>query len=140
MQTEPMVFDPAHFSNDEIVELFSMQTLLGTWRFDASGEIKLISSNICRILDFPADGDVASLDVIMKNVHPDDHAMVYDCFAQAMASGSSLECLYRVVRPEGHTKKVRSVGRVRVGANGVREIFGVTYEVHEAIRSIGYVE
>ncbi len=140
VQAEEAFFDTIAFSSDEIVELFAMKTLLGTWRFEIDGDVALVSSNICRILEVPADSDAISLDVILQNVHPDDNAMVFACFEKAVEAGTSLECLYRIVRPEGYSKNVLTVGRVRVNVRGRREIFGATYEVCEAIRSIGYVD
>jgi PAS fold len=140
VQSKNVSFDTLRFSDEEILELFSMQTLLGTWRFEIEGDTGLISENICRILEFSADNNDTSLDVILKNVHPDDHKMVLACFEKAIQARSSLECVYRIVRPEGHEKNVRTLGQVRVNADGAHEIFGVTYEVTQPMRAVGYVD
>jgi PAS domain-containing protein len=140
MQPEDVSIESLRVGDDETLELFSMQTLLGTWRFEIEGHLGLVSQNICHILEIPAGGNDIVRDGILKNMHPDDHEMVLACFQQAIEAETSLECVYRIVRPEGHVKNVRTLGQVRVNTDGAREIFGVTYEVTQPIREVGYVD
>jgi PAS domain S-box-containing protein len=85
---------------------------LGTWSYDADTGLSTADPAMQRIFDSPqASGD---FDYWINFVHPDDRNHVGAEFAAAVSGRAPYESEYRVLRPDGKTRWIRSKGRVLV--------------------------
>jgi PAS domain S-box-containing protein len=84
---------------------------LGIWTYDASTDLSTGDAAMLSIFGSPqASGD---FDYWITFVHPDDRQRVGAEFAAATAGKAAYESEYRIVRPDGETRWLRSKGRLR---------------------------
>ncbi len=88
---------------------------LGTWTYDAGTDLSTGDPAMQRIFGSPRpSGDFAYW---ITFVHPDDREHVGAEFAAAIAGHAPYESEYRIVRPDGETRWIRSKGRLRSSAD-----------------------
>jgi PAS domain S-box-containing protein len=97
--------------NRERLQLALQAADLGTWSYDARTNLSTADTAMQRIFGSPqASGD---FDYWITFVHPDDRSHVGAEFAAAIAGREPYESEYRIVRPDGQTRWIRSKGRIR---------------------------
>jgi PAS domain S-box-containing protein len=85
----------------------------GTWTYDETTDLSIGDLAMQRIFGSPqASGH---FDYWITFVHPDDRDHVGTEFAAAISGRAPYESKYRIVRPDGETRWIRSKGRVRTG-------------------------
>lgn len=108
--------------------LFALEaTREGWWDWEASTGTVTASQRSCEIYGVGGGEGVARVpfDQWVARVHPADRSMVKEAMARHQAHGVPYDVTYRVVRPDGATRWVRSRGRLMrdelglvVGASG----------------------
>ncbi len=89
---------------------------LGTWSYDPSTNLSTADPAMQRIFGSPqASGD---FDYWITLVHPDDRDHVGTEFATAIAGQAPYESEYRIIRPDGNTRWIRSKGQLRTSPDG----------------------
>jgi PAS domain S-box-containing protein len=84
---------------------------LGTWTYDETTDLSTGDLAMQRIFGSPqASGN---FDYWINFVHPDDRSHVATEFAAAISGRATYESEYRIIRPDGETRWIRSKGRVR---------------------------
>ncbi len=69
------------------------------------------------LFGFPA-GSFGEDRRVLSSVHPDDRERVQAAVEAAMSAGSTYECEYRLVRPDGVIVWITERGRVLTGEDG----------------------
>jgi PAS domain S-box-containing protein len=83
----------------------------GTWSYDQTTDLSTGDLAMQRIFGSPqASG---RFDYWITFVHPDDRSHVGAEFAAAISGRAPYESEYRIIRPDGETRWIRSKGRVR---------------------------
>jgi PAS domain S-box-containing protein len=102
---------------------------LGTWSYDAATDLSTGDPAMQRIFGSPqASGDFAYW---ITFVHPDDRDHVGTEFATAISGNAPYESEYRVVRPDGTTRWIRSKGRVLVEPDAPLRLFVIVEDITE---------
>ncbi len=114
--TDRVLAERALSSNRERLQLALEAAGLGTWSYDALTNLSTADPAMQRIFGSPqASGD---FDYWIAFVHPDDRDHVGAEFATAVAGHAPYESEYRIIRPDGDTRWIRSKGRLRTGSDG----------------------
>ena len=130
-------------SDAEIVQLYAFQREFGSWTspVDAvDGNHGVISAEVCSILEIPMISNTIRSSDIVNAVHPDDRDMVIETITHSATALKPFEYTYRVTRPDGTIKIVRTMGESRRRGDGVMELFGITFSLFPHARHAGYVE
>lgn len=130
-------------SDAEIVQLYAFQREFGSWTTPIDpidGNHGVISAEVCSIFEIEAKADTVRSYDIVAAVHPDDRDMVVTTLMQHSKTLKPFEYTYRVPRPDGTIKLVRTMGEARQRADGVTELFGITFTLFPNARHAGYVE
>ncbi len=122
--------------NRERLELTLESADLGTWSYDAATDLSTADPAMQRIFGSPrTSGDFAYW---ITFVHPDDRDQVGTEFAAAIAGQAPYESEYRIVRPDGTTRWIRSKGRVLIEADNPLRLFVVVEDITE--RKLAQIE
>jgi PAS domain S-box-containing protein len=90
------------------------------------------SGAMAEIYGYPPGEFNPSYEGFLERVHPDDRAGVRHALDAAIASGTSYEMEFRIVRPDGDVRTVQSKGRVyRNEERAPARVLGVTLDVTE---------
>ena len=127
-------------SDDEIVQLYAFQREFGSWTSPIDGKTGVLSTEVRSILEIPITlSAVGALDIV-NAVLPEDRPMVVETMMQNVTSQMPFEYTYRVPKPDGTVKMVRTMGDTRQRADGTMELFGVTFTLFPNARFVGFVE
>lgn len=93
----------------------------GSWLWNAStGEI-LWSENLYRLFGLPTDSE-PTLTYVLERTHPEDRASFERHLEVAAASGSLTQSDFRIVRPDGSIRHLRTMGRVDLADEGAPDV------------------
>jgi len=111
---------------------------IGSWSWDASSNRVVWSEELCRIFGIESTNFEGSLEAYFARVHPDDRERVRATIKNAYARQCSWDSTERIIRPDGETRILRSIGRAapRKGAPAAH-IHGVFIDVTEGARPEG---
>ncbi len=122
----------------EIAELLELQELatqaagIGTWDRDVVRGLDRWSVECARIVGEPEGAPPLSREDYMARIHEDDRASVRAAWEQADAGTTPLDFEYRIVRPDGAVRWVRTRGRIERDADGrVLRRRGVIFDITE---------
>jgi PAS domain S-box-containing protein len=108
---------------------------VGYWERDLDTGQVVLSHESCRIFGFEPE---RTFDLPhwqerwMTLVHPEDRARVAEAVAAAQRGGPRYDVEYRIVRPDGNVRIVRSRGEVTWRASGeASRVFGVMQDITE---------
>ena len=91
---------------------------LGSWQLDlATGQL-VWSSQMYRIAGIDPDGAAPTLDAAIELIHPEDRDRVRAVLDTVQESGETYELDYRLIRPDGVVREIRSRGTADLKANG----------------------
>ena len=111
---------------------------MGAWSWDAASD-RLTWSDTLEQLHGLAPGTFGgTLESLVALVHPDDRAIFRDTLdrsleaARSSRADAAYEAEFRIVRPDGAARWMRSTGRVLVGEDGKpARVVGLRYDVTE---------
>ena len=116
-----------------LLELAEELAHVGHWRVDLEAETVFWSDEVYRIHGRPPGSFVPTLAEGVEAYHPEDREAVWEAVAAAVERGEPFDIVRRLVRGDGTTRYIRSVGRPESGEGGrVSAIFGVFQDVTEA--------
>ena len=105
------------------------------WSLDLSTGRVTVSPTCARLFGVPPER-LTTFAATQALVHPDDRPSRADAIQRVLRGGGSYEVDYRVLRPDGHVRWLRSRGQVQVDPEGrpVRHR-GVVFSIHEQKRA-----
>lgn len=92
---------------------------IGSWSRDLTTGVVAWSDELYRILGLAGATSPPSYEAFLAVVHPDDQSMVAQTVRQATLADDPFDIEYRIRRPDGSQRRVRSRGEVEVDADGV---------------------
>jgi PAS domain S-box-containing protein len=112
-------------------------THTGSWAFNvAAREMHHSSKEHSRLYGFDPERGLPSFEEFQRRVHPDDQRQVIESLERANRTGTDIEVHFRVVRPDGTTRHMRTVGHpVRNASGVVGEFLGISMDVTDQWRA-----
>lgn len=102
----------------------------GAWKWDIKTGEMFWSVGSYYALGYLPDKDKATLELWRSAIHPDDLMLVDRAISEMMANQSSIDVEYRIVRPNGEVRWMRSVGSVHFDAQeNPDEIYGLQIDI-----------
>lgn len=101
----------------------------GTWEWNLSTNIIIYSDNLYRILGVEPQSFEAGQTSFMKFIHPEDVSIVNTIFEKIVENESLPYSYFRIIRSDGETRFLRSVGKLFIDNLGNKTVLGVTGDV-----------
>lgn len=115
---------------DEHLELIFEQGSVGDWTLDFDTELVHAHSSVWALWGEQRGFGSAPVSWFLSRVHPDDRPPVVDALASALKEGAPYDVEFRVLRPDGTIRCVRSRGAVaRNGGGRTTHLHGVNVDV-----------
>lgn len=131
---------PIDISDREIVQLVSAFRRFGLWRVDLDKGLFYGTRDVFDIFDMEFHEGPIGLVEFRDHLHPEDLPMLMESFEQTSTQKHMHHNIYRVLKPGGDYKYVRTVGKFREKAGTSGEIIGVTYEFFERVRTAAFCD
>lgn len=112
---------------------------LGTWRWDMKTDLLHWSPGMFKILGLDPGRDAPSFDLYLRVLHPDDR-LAFGDRRSFVGSGRLEEREYRIIRPNGSIRWVKSYGLLQHSRDGLPwQMIGFTLDITDTRRAwIGY--
>ena len=109
---------------------------LGNWTMDlASGYIRW-SDEKYRIYGYEPGSVEVDMELCRKAIHPDDFDAVTQFVDTVVRTGQPMTITYRILRPDGEERHLRSSAEVGRGADGEpREVIGTVLDITELVQA-----
>lgn len=101
----------------------------GTWEWILNTNTITYSDNLYRILGTVPQSFEAGQTNFMKFVHPEDKIIVNAIFNKILADEDLPPTYFRIIKPDGETRFLRSVGKLFIDNLGNKTVLGVTGDV-----------
>jgi PAS domain S-box-containing protein len=109
----------------------------GSWSWDAGSNRIVWSEELCRIFGTQPAQFEGSFDAYFARVHPADQERVKATIKDAYVKQRSWDSTERIIRPDGETRIVRSIGRVAPRKGGpAAHIHGVFIDITESAQPV----
>ena len=103
---------------------------VGIWECDPATSEFYVDPSLRDLYGIAHDNKPIPREAWKTRVHPEDVAMLDQRWARCLARGSTYENEYRIVRPDGAVKQVRSVASILRAENGsLVRVLGMTWDV-----------
>ncbi len=107
---------------------------MGSWQRNIENGTSSWSDNLYTIFGLQKSGTKPCLETFYNLVHPEDISRVRSTFEQAIAAKEGHELEFRLIRPDGEVRNMRSKGSVLV-VEGLRaSVVGYTQDITELAR------
>jgi len=108
---------------------------LGNWSLDIATQAVAWSDEKYRIYGYEPGGVEVTLDLCRRSIHAEDAERVMGALVGAVESGNLLDLSYRIVRPDGEIRHLRSNAEVRRAVDGKPlRLVGTVHDVTEVIQ------
>jgi len=115
--------------NEERLRMAMDVAEIAAWEWDVASGRMTWSAEPETLFGFPP-GSFGDDHRMVNMLHPDDRQRVQDAIEAAMMAGSTYECEYRIVRPDGGTVWITERGRVLHAESGrVDKLVGVSRDI-----------
>jgi PAS domain S-box-containing protein len=101
----------------------------GTWEWNLNNGQLIYSDNLYRILGTEPQSFEALQENFMKFVHDEDIEIVNNIFKKILEDEYLPYSYFRIIRPDGEIRFLRSVGKLFVDNLGNKTVLGVTVDV-----------
>jgi PAS domain S-box-containing protein len=104
-----------------------------SWAWDVGRrEFAYRSTGVYHIFGFDPENGPVPLQAFRDRIHPEDRQSNVEAASRSIREKADFEALFRIVLPDGSTKRVRSVGHPVINGNGdVTELVGTHLDVTE---------
>jgi PAS domain S-box-containing protein len=104
----------------------------GSWRHDVAAGTVTLSEEGTRLWGIDPDASEPVVEHFFGRMHPDDAPLVERAYAMAQATKSEFLADFRLVRPDGTTRRIHSVGHPVLDASGeLVEFVGAALDITE---------
>ncbi len=109
---------------------------LGTWsRTFNEQEVMHCSPETQRIFGLKSEAELGTFDKLLAYVHPDDRPLLLESLAESQQNGSAYSLEYRIIRPDGNERYVRTNGVLIRGESGeANEIVGTIQDITDMLQ------
>jgi diguanylate cyclase (GGDEF)-like protein/PAS domain S-box-containing protein len=104
---------------------------IGTWRWDVATNRVTWSAELARIFGLDLEDAPSTLAEYLLLVHPEDRDSSRAQVEGALGRGEAYDSVYRIIRPNGDIRWLRSRGRVIADTDGSTRMMGVCQDVTE---------
>jgi PAS domain S-box-containing protein len=109
---------------------------VGTWVRDVAAGTVLWSDEIYDMFGLRV-GTALDDDLIKAHINPQDHPLVAGAWRASIADQDAHSAVYRVIRPDGTTRTLRSTGRVTARAHGLPlRVRGLTVDITDRLPGV----
>jgi diguanylate cyclase (GGDEF)-like protein/PAS domain S-box-containing protein len=129
-------------AQDQIERMSERQLLatqsanLGIWDWDVQRNVLEWDEAMYRIYGMSGDASSCSFDAWASALHPEDRAQALKDIDQTVQNGKTYDTEFRILRPGGEVRHVKSYGRAQKDADGrVVRITGINLDVTEQRRA-----
>ncbi|MBV6499080.1 MAG: Sensor histidine kinase RcsC [Prosthecobacter sp.] len=107
---------------------------LGNWSYNTrTGKIEW-SDEKFRIYGHEPGSVKVDLDFCRKAIHPEDVSKVMDAIQHSVETGEAMQMTYRIVRPDGETRHLRTRAEMLPAAEGMSELLmGTVLDITEVV-------
>lgn len=114
------------------LELAAQSLEIGVWDLDLKTSTFVLSDRIYEIYGAPRGSFTNVTDELMRRIHPDDRAEVVRKHYAAIARRSRFDAQFRIVRPDGQERVIRSTALVVTDDGGTPvRMTGVNWDITE---------
>lgn len=112
------------------MEIAAQSLQIGVWDLDLKTNTFVLNDRIYEIYGSPRRNDTDVSAELMRRIHPDDRQMVVRKHHAAIATASRFDAQFRIIRPDGQERVIRSTALVGVDDAGVPvRMTGVNWDV-----------
>lgn len=105
---------------------------VGWWERDLDSDLLTWSEETCRIFGLPTQERVIHFARLQQLIHPADRPLMLQAVTESLQGGPRYDVEYRIVRPNGETRFVRSQGDATWDESGRPcRVFGVIQDITE---------
>jgi PAS domain S-box-containing protein len=109
---------------------------LGNWTLDIASESVRWSDEKYRIYGYEPGAVKVDMEFCREAIHPDDFDDVMQFITTAAKTGQAMTINYRIIRPDGEMRHLRSNAEVSKDAHGnPREILGTVLDITELVEA-----
>ena len=102
---------------------------MGSWEAEPGNNYASVSDEMFRIMGVPATANRVKIGQYRQLVHPDDVAIVESSHQEALAAGSTVHTMHRIIRPDGRVRDIRSRVTATPGDGGGLVLSGIVQDV-----------
>jgi PAS domain S-box-containing protein len=103
----------------ELLELALWGAGAGIWEVDLETRVVRLCRRSRELLGLPPGGsEFVAWEDWEATIHPADRAVTASALEHAIATGAPIAAEYRVLHPDGTTRKIRGLGKVIMNADG----------------------
>lgn len=114
------------------MEIAAQSLEIGVWDLDLKTDTYVLNDRIYEIYGSPRGSFPSVPEELMRRIHPDDRKTVVRKHLAAIASASRFDAQFRIVRPDGQERVIRSTALVGVDDAGVAvRMTGVNWDITE---------
>ncbi len=106
---------------------------LGNWRHNFKDNISTFSDNFYALLGFAPREKKLNLHVFLQMVHPSDRQDVINVFRNAFRHYQPFTLSYRIYTKENKLKYIKSIGRIIIDNNNLRNLIGINMDITELV-------
>jgi PAS domain S-box-containing protein len=85
---------------------------IGSWKFNLKSKELYWSDELFRIYGLKPGEQIASLDLAMESIHPDDKKHAEITFNTAIETGQPYQIEYRIIHPTGEERIIYGIGEI----------------------------
>jgi diguanylate cyclase (GGDEF)-like protein/PAS domain S-box-containing protein len=104
---------------------------LGSWEWDVGTDRILWSDELYRLFGLNPEEFAATYEAYLDRVHPEDRPMAEANVARTVKTHQPFAADYRIIRPDGEVRWLRSHGRVAWGDGGEVRLIGTCQDITE---------
>jgi PAS domain S-box-containing protein len=109
---------------------------LGNWNLELSNGAVRWSDEKYRIYGYEPGTVQVDMDFCRRSIHPDDFDTVMQFIDSVAKTGAPMTITYRIIRPDGEVRHLRSSAEVSQDASGqAREILGTVLDITELVEA-----
>ncbi|WP_306410118.1 bifunctional diguanylate cyclase/phosphodiesterase [Ectorhizobium quercum] len=103
----------------------------GIWEANLENGTEYWDARMCQLYGVPPERCIVTHKDWLDAIHPDDRVLARTNIAEFEPGARTKALVVRVIRPDGETRYIRSVGQMHVGRDGSRKIIGIAIDVTE---------
>ncbi|KAA2261017.1 EAL domain-containing protein [Solihabitans fulvus] len=96
---------------------------IGSWAYDPATGVTEWSATHYQLMGIEPGTVVPGAQAVLDIVHPDDRDRVAAYWENREDSGDPIDIEYRIILPDGETRRIRGVARAKLGEDGRAERF-----------------